>query len=205
VGGNPVWRKEFEHLASIAARKLGYTANKDANEYWLNRVREWIQQEGLDKYAAWLPTGTVNDRGSIGTTKNLYTERIAELSVMFCMELIARGIPESAVSPSSNQNRSQTPKVNQRSASRPLLNKYRSEIKRAILIQLTKNPRASDLEICRALDADGAAELPKTWKSTLGDRLFVHAYRDNSRRHLIEIAISRVRADLRKQGLLPGR
>jgi hypothetical protein len=99
VGGNPVWRKEFEHLAAIAARKLGYMASKDASAYWLNRVREWMQEGGLDKEkdAAWLPTGTVNRGGAIGTTQSLYTESIAAMSAMFCMELFAHGTPESAV------------------------------------------------------------------------------------------------------------
>jgi hypothetical protein len=89
--------------------------------------------------------------------------------------------------------------------SSPLLLKYRSEVKRAILIQLTQNPGANNLEICRALDGDGAVDLPKTWKRTDEDRLFADAYMDPSRRHKIEIAISRIRADLRKRELLPGR
>jgi hypothetical protein len=83
-----------------------------------------------------------------------------------------------------------------------LLSNYRSELKRGILIQLTRNPRASDLEICHGLDADGAAELPDGWKLKTIDRSFVQAYRDSRLRHRIEIAISRVRTDLRKQGLL---
>jgi len=99
LGGTPVSRKEFEHLASIAARKLGYTASTDASEYWLNRVRKWMQQDGLnkDKNFAWLPNGAINNRGSIGTTQDLYTERIADLSAMHCMELFANGAPESTV------------------------------------------------------------------------------------------------------------
>ena len=111
-----------------------------------------------------------------------------------------QGVPpnEPDTTPQPSREKNHTP-------TRALLLRYRSEIKRAILIQLTQNPGASDLEICRALDQDGAVELPKTWKSEPGDRLFVGAYRDSSRRHAIEIAISKIRADLRKRGLLPGR
>jgi hypothetical protein len=84
----------------------------------------------------------------------------------------------------------------------PLLSKYRSELKRGILIQLTQNPGATDLEVCRGLDADASVELPEGWKVKAGDRLFAEAYRDPKIRHKIEIAISRIRTDLRNQGLL---
>jgi hypothetical protein len=52
------------------------------------------------------------------------------------------------------------------------LSKYRSELKRAILMQIIQNPKATDLKICRGLDADGAVELPSDWKLRAGDRLF---------------------------------
>jgi len=83
-----------------------------------------------------------------------------------------------------------------------LLSKYRSELKRSILIQLTQDPNATDNEICRGLDADGAVELPLSWKSKSGDRLFADAYADRNRRRRIEVTISKIRSDLRKQGLL---
>lgn len=79
--------------------------------------------------------------------------------------------------------------------------RYRSELKRAILIQLTKKHDASDLEVCRALDADGAIELPPNW-SDGENRLFESVYRNPGTRGRIESMISKVRADLRKIGLL---
>jgi len=86
-----------------------------------------------------------------------------------------------------------------------LLSKYRSGIKRAILIELTKNPGASDLEVCRGLDADGSIDLPKTWQAEKKDRSFVAAYSNRLSRRRVEIVISKVRTDLRKRGLLaPG-
>jgi hypothetical protein len=91
------------------------------------------------------------------------------------------------------------------SESDALLLKYRSEVKRAILIQLAQNPRATDLEICRGLDADGSLELPQSWRGNSTDRGFFDAYSDISRRHNVEAAISKVRRDLREQGLLPKR
>jgi hypothetical protein len=87
-----------------------------------------------------------------------------------------------------------------------LLSKYRSGIKRAILIELTKNPGASDLEVCRGLDADGSIDLPRTLQAEKKDRPFVAAYSNRlSSRRRVEVAISKVRTDLRKRGLLaPG-
>jgi hypothetical protein len=82
---------------------------------------------------------------------------------------------------------------------------YRSGMKRLIAYQLLQNPTASDLAICRALDADGDLDLPKGWESKRQDRLFVEAYRDPERRNKVEVAISKVRGDLRKSGLLPER
>jgi hypothetical protein len=74
---------------------------------------------------------------------------------------------------------------------------YRSELKRVISLQFARNPKASDLEICRALDADGAVELPASWKSG-ENRLFERAYKDPQKRRKVENTISRVRRDMRK-------
>ena len=89
-----------------------------------------------------------------------------------------------------------------RSKSDRLLSSYRSEIKRAILTQLALKPKATDVEICRGLDADGSVELPFSWKSKVSDRGFFDAYSDAVRRHKVEVNISKVRKDLRKLGLL---
>ena len=63
------------------------------------------------------------------------------------------------------------------SGSDALLLRYRSEVKRAILIQLAQNPRATDLEICRGLDADGSLELPQSWRAKSTDRGFLTLFR----------------------------
>jgi hypothetical protein len=86
-----------------------------------------------------------------------------------------------------------------------LLMKYpRSEVKRAVAFQLVLNPDATDLEICRALDADGGVELPPTWTNSSGSRLFAKAYVGPDK-HKVEMTISKVRADMRKLGLLSRR
>jgi hypothetical protein len=82
------------------------------------------------------------------------------------------------------------------------MSEYRSELKRGILMQLIKKPNATDLEISRGLDADGAVELPALWKIRSEDRLFAAAYSNPATRRKVEIAISKVRVDLRKRGLL---
>jgi hypothetical protein len=85
-------------------------------------------------------------------------------------------------------------------ATPPALN-YVSPIKRAIAWVLTGDRAASDLSICRRFDEEGALDLPKHWKT--GDNWsFERAYKDPKHRHKIEILFSRVRSDMRKQGLL---
>lgn len=109
VHGNQAFREGFENLASIAARKLGCTRSENADKYWLDRVREWMQERGLDKdkNGELPPPGTVTQDGLTGTTKGLFTYDIADYSARYCMELMARGTPQSAVSPSLTENDSQ--------------------------------------------------------------------------------------------------
>ena len=87
----------------------------------------------------------------------------------------------------------------------PLRSKYRSEIKRAIFLQLWQEPEASDLAICRAFDATGNVELPGAWQPSSGEREFERAYKNDGIRPKIEKTISKVRVDMRKSGLLPDR
>ena len=86
---------------------------------------------------------------------------------------------------------------------RPL--NFRSEVRRAISLELTKEPGASDLEICRGLDNDGGFELPEGWQDKSGNREFVAAYLNSLHKHKIEKTISSVRTAMREKGLLPGR
>ena len=87
--------------------------------------------------------------------------------------------------------------------SRPIA--YQSPIKRAILMQFLSNPAASTIDICRGLDATGDVEVPEEWKTHSSDRLFAAAYRNRIIRPKIEVTISKVRADLRKRGIIPPR
>lgn len=99
-GANPACQKDFEHLASIAARKLGYAPGEHAYTDWLGRVREWMHQAGLDKDRNMVRRsfGDETLEGHTAETRCLSIEQIAESSAMFCMELMARGTPESAAS-----------------------------------------------------------------------------------------------------------
>lgn len=210
MGGSRAWQKEFEHLASIAARKLGCTQSEGANEFWLGLVLKWMQQAGLDKDKdmAWCPAGSVYDGKLNGTTESLRTERIAELSAMFCVELIARGAQQSAVSPPSKHSnmppKSAPAVASTNSRPKARLN-FRSPVKRAILMELTRDPNATDLAICRAFDSNGNAELPESWQPKPGERAFEKAYMDSRKKSLIEKMISKVRADMREAQLLPPR
>ena len=90
IGRSKAQQKNFEGLATVAARKLGCRASENASEHWLNRLLKWMRQEGLDKdkNMASLSTGSVTEYGSSGNTQGLFSEKIAELSAMFCLELI---------------------------------------------------------------------------------------------------------------------
>lgn len=103
--GNPVYEVEFERFAAIAARKLGYSEIDDAIGYWLERVREWLRRTGLDKDKSLVsrPTGEGHERGHFFRTTHLVTGRIAELSAMYCIELLARGVPECSVLPPAEE------------------------------------------------------------------------------------------------------
>lgn len=77
---------------------------------------------------------------------------------------------------------------------------YRSEWKRATEVLLIKDSKMTVLEICRRLD-DDAIKLPTKW--TLGEnRSFEDAYRDVTFRQRIHTAISKMRAELRKAGVI---
>lgn len=78
---------------------------------------------------------------------------------------------------------------------------YASGLKRAIALLLSISPDASDLQICRSLDEDGAIELPTSW-TTGANRLFEIAYKDPNHRRKVEIMISKVRTQMREKGLL---
>lgn len=89
LSGDPFRRKRFERLVVVAARKLGCTVSENANKCWLDRVREWVQNEQLDKKSnvVWLPSGKVWEGESVGTTQGFCTARIGE-SAMFCEKLM---------------------------------------------------------------------------------------------------------------------
>jgi hypothetical protein len=114
---------------------------------------------------------------------------------------------ESAHNTKSSPDPQQTEntKQGQGTKSGALMSEYRSELKRGILMQLIRRPDATDLEICRGLDGDGAVELPSSWRVRPGNRLFAEAYLSAKTRHKVEIAISKVRADLRKHGFMDRR
>lgn len=113
-------------------------------------------------------------------------------------------LPSSGKKPlSAKQARKQqsaSPSRAHRRNARSRLN-YRSELKRVVALQFARNPKASALEICRALDSDGAVELPENWR-TGENRLFELAYKDPRKKRKVEIMISKVRNEMRKNGLL---
>lgn len=97
------------------------------------------------------------------------------------------------------------PSVESKGKARPRRKaRYKSPLKRAISLLLVESLDASDLEVCRGLDEDGAVELPASWTSA-GNRRFELAYKSPKHKRKVEIMISKVRSDMRKKGLLPDR
>ena len=150
--GSAAWRIEFEQLASIAARKLGYISTEDVTRYWLGKVREWMIREKLDKNGelAWWSTGFADFEGNRDTTQHLITERIADLSAMFCVNLMAHGAPESAVSPPQASLKARSVLVE----SDPV----RDGLRKAADEMRKKNPHMSDLQISKALEGKTVAK-----------------------------------------------
>jgi hypothetical protein len=84
---------------------------------------------------------------------------------------------------------------------KPSLKYPRSELKRAIRVCLTRNPQATDKEICGLLDDDGIAPRDNS-NLAVKDRTFASIYRDPLRRAKLERTISKVRGDMRQNGML---
>jgi hypothetical protein len=117
----------------------------------------------------------------------------------------APGAQPATISPVvSSQPKSAPAPISANSRRKSRLN-YRSDVKRAIQTELTRDPGTTNLAICNAIDSNGNAELPKTWQPNPGDREFVEAYKDIRLRPRIEKTISKVRRDMRDVQLLPPR
>jgi hypothetical protein len=83
------------------------------------------------------------------------------------------------------------------------LRRYRSEVKKAIFWQLFQNPKATNIQICQGLDADGASP-PEGYKDDPDHRFYEKAYEgtDEGLKHYIQNSIDEVKADLRLIGWL---
>lgn len=188
--GNSVCRVEFERLASIAARKLGYLPSEGAGDHWLDLVREWVQETGMDKDAtvAWCPDGSGFESGLAYTTKTLWTERIAELSAMFCMELMARGTPELAISPTSERSGIAIGQLEPRKGTRKVhktKTELVSELHRKGVIFGAIQAGQTGKEYCAALDAR-KIRLPNRWKEDGSPATYSLAYKDKVLRKRIQ-------------------
>lgn len=78
---------------------------------------------------------------------------------------------------------------------------FRSKNRIQILAILLVNRDAADSEVCEQLDRDGAELSGKARMTDMSKNTFVCAYRDRTRRNLIERQISAVRRAMRKAGI----
>ena len=172
LGANPDCRMDFEIVASIAARKLGCTSSEGAREYWLNCVREWMQQNGLDK-----------DKrvAFLDTTGILRIDKIAMESARFCTYLMARGTPESAIAPSKTESSprpgiaivpANRPNRSTRKAKMPTLH----ESKRRGIIQGATQANDKGLKYCKTVDERKLA-IPADWLQGGCPKTYTEAYR----------------------------
>jgi hypothetical protein len=198
VGGSRGSRKVLEHLASIAVRKLGYALKEGADTYWLNRVREWVREEGLDKDNdfAWCPAGSVSEHGETGTTLSLQTERIVELSAMFCVELMALGIPESAVLPPPGKLLLADGQSRPGQAKRKT-SKTKAQLHKTTVIYGAIQSGLTGPKYCISLD-DRKVRLPNDWKEEGCPDTYAQAYKDKRWRKRIQDEKCRYREQYEK-------
>jgi hypothetical protein len=175
LGGSPDCRTDFEILASIAARKLGYMPREGATDYWLDLIREWMQDRGLDK------DKNVAFRANTSPGQALDILEIAAMSARFCTNLMVRGTPESAVAspltdsdsrlglapstaerPTRLTGKVKTPTANERNR------------RRIIFSVLLKNVKG--LKYCKALD-DQKLAIPQEWSQDNCPNTYSGAYR----------------------------
>jgi hypothetical protein len=178
IRGDSVCRTEFERVARIAARKLGYAGNEDAIKYWLDRVREWLLLTGLDKNkdVTWCPTGEGSYRGNFHKTTYLITERIAELSAMYCVELMAQGAPESTVSLSLEQQgiadrESRSGRIKRK------VNRTKTQLQKTAVVFGAIQLGLKGRKYCALLDAR-KTRLPDRWREEGCPDTYMQAYRD---------------------------
>ena len=189
--GNAVCRTEFERLASIAARKLAYEASEDALKYWLGRVREWLCRTGLDKDSdmAWCPTGSGHIKESFYTTSHLNTERIAEMSAMFCVELMAHGAPECAILPPQLEGRGDKSRLG-RATKKTAQSK--TQLRKTSVIFGAIQSGLKALKYCAVLD-ERRVRLPIHWIEGECPSTYVQAYKEAKWRKRIQDEKSRYR------------
>jgi hypothetical protein len=186
VGGNLALRKEFEYLGTIGSRKLGFPPSHCPHEDWLDRVRAWMEQTGLDKDRdyAWQTTGSVNEKGAFGTTETLSSDKIAELSAKFCMHLMANGTPETAGS-----QLSQSPIIADRQTPpRRSVQKARKtpkQLKRMAVIFGAIQSELKGQKYCATLDTRGIRP-PDRWKEDGCPDTYQQAYKDEQWRKRIQ-------------------
>lgn len=82
-----------------------------------------------------------------------------------------------------------------KSAGKAGVKKYRSDVKLAIRAALIRNRTATALEVCRAIDEEGAIDCP--WGSS---EMFEAAYKDKQFTNAIDKMISDVRKDMKIEG-----
>ena len=199
VSGNLALRKEVEHLASIAARKLGITLCDNPHEDWLGRVRTWVQQTGLDKDRnySWPSFGPVNENGMIGKTESISLENLAELSALYCMRLMANGTPESMTSPQQSQV------LTLQSEPRRIVRKApmsKTQLHRAAVIFGAIQSGLKGKKYCTALDHRNL-RLPNQWIEDGCPGSYVQAYKDARWRKRIQDEKCRYRKQYDKTSL----
>lgn len=189
----------LETLAMRGASEIAVAGASDLLHIWLEELRK----EGLPFQSSGQSNEVLSEAEYSKSIYKGFIDGLCEASATFCKRREAQAVQAEFEEKQRNnpKNWSQL-QTREGEVTGALLSSYRSEIKRAILMQLALKPKATDGEICRGLDDDGSVELPSSWKSKVSDRGFFDAYSDAVRRHKVEVTISKVRIDLRKQRLL---
>jgi len=81
------------------------------------------------------------------------------------------------------------------------LPRYRSKLKRGILLYLMTHGPSTDEEVCFGLDVGELVEPTSSFNKNRDPQFFEHIYKDERRKHSIEVQIDKVRTDMRKVGI----
>jgi hypothetical protein len=206
-------RKRIDAYACLFAAKFDVWAKRNVLFLWNDAGVRAFDQWLADYANAWL--NMIKERLPSDLEPGRETDQLVEAVWLLQMERIQFWKSEArrylgeqeehreAAGKQAPRGKKHTKNKPGKSKQRPL--QYRSELKQAILMVLSQHPDADNLQVCRYLDDEGRVEVPAKWRTGGDQRNPFRSFElvlQGPDRHKIEAAITKVRNDMRKCGLL---